>query len=1023
VPVRKPEEFQFKLGGRTVTDTGYKLTEGEKTEFIKVLTQEANTGTMSKAAVNKAIEELSARSISSTSIRELSYSVVDGVADKIRLSSPMRGLSDIGKGTFASTALANKAKAITYGEQTSSIKLAIEKVAKQFTTGIGTSEDVKLARILDEVQLEQVRAAKSKIGQIDKMLANEFGALDNPVVAARYGLGPNPNRSQKMAAITLGEKPAPFNVKTTLYNYLRSTMFGTTNLSKWRMFGDFTPAKGFEYSTFEQIFNPAGLAEIEKIVDKYVDLIKTPDDALRFLPQMTDEVEDLTTAMQTVTKELSTRSVGYAAVGTATTKPAFLVREFGGKVGEPSIFRLRRPEEALIGTYARNKGDELFVDAMANILANDPLTYAATTGGLQKIVGDALPLQQIVQRAVANQIGGGAPITGLADLYKVNGMKAILDKPLGSTTVGAYLATVINNRMPAFGDLIEDINATAAVVARKFGGGVPSVEFTYELQQIANGNIKISELGGAPNPFSLRNAVRSQLGKEANYNDLITELGKIAEAEARGDLNAAKVNRTINALLDITNSFFYNAILSYNPRFHGRNILSAPLIVHMTTGIGLTYKDVLRGARVLDPRSVRGLKDIGNDVVAVDKLGNSYTSLELHKLAVESGILKTEMSANVDARFLDEAAKLGLGESTYAKFPISMKVLSYPSQLANAEDNMWRMATVIHGLENGETLEGALQLGRRSLFDFGSTSAFERKYVARKVLFWNYFRNSILAGTKSLLENPGRTIRQYRVATDISKIAVGDTDWNNLRLYGPMDAGVTSIALKYAPSSRREGHVTVLPNMPYADMAAISAGLLYSPMDYLAGQKDLVSGERDYGKGFIINKLSPGPRATFNFIAGQTMDDVKMKKNMLSPTHVAAAAAFEAATGIPAVAGLVGMFDAKPRPAVEGEKAFDGVVYELSPQDFDNYRMYLVKTIQYSGASRFVNDWSKAYSGEATLPQFIGLTSKYSAPTPESLQRGAADISTEALEAGTTEKEVDASLKRPKAPSATGRIK
>ena len=211
--------------------------------------------------------------------------------------------------------------------------------------------------------------------------------------------------------------------------------------------------------------------------------------------------------------------------------------------------------------------------------------------------------------------------------------------------------------------------------------------------------------------------------------------------------------------------------------------------------------------------------------------------------------------------------------------------------------------------------------------------------------------------------------------------------------------------------------------MPYADIASISAGLLYSPMDFLAGQKDLETGERPYGEGFIINKLSPGYRATYNFVAGQTMDDVKMSPNKLSPTHVAAAAAFEQGTGVPAVAALVEMFNAKPRPAVEGEKAFDGVVYEMSAKDFDNYKMYLVKTIQYTGMTRFVNEWSKVYSGDASLQQAIGLTSKYSAPTPASLQRKASDISTGMLEAGTKEKEIQAGQKRPKAPSASGRVK
>jgi len=363
-------------------------------------------------------------------------------------------------------------------------------------------------------------------------------------------------------------------------------------------------------------------------------------------------------------------------------------------------------------------------------------------------------------------------------------------------------------------------------------------------------------------------------------------------------------------------------------------------------------------------------------------------------------------------------------------FPGPMSALSYPGAMAVAEDNMWRMATVIHAIEKGDTVEGALQLGRRSLFDFGAATEFERKYVARKILFYNYFRNSVLQGVKTLLENPGRMIRQYKMATDITKMAVGDTDWNNLRFYGPQDAGVNNIAIEYAPSNRKEGRVTVLPNMPYADIATISAGLLYSPMDFLAGQADLVTGRRQYGRGFLINKLSPVNRGVFNFIAGQTMDDVKMKKNMLSPTHIAAAATFEKNTGVPAVTALTEMFNAKPRPALPGEPAYDGVVYELSPKDFENYKMYLVKTIQYTGTSALVNEWAKSYSGSelagptaSGFTEAIGLTSRYAADSPAALQRKAADLSTGMLEAGTAEKEVDAGLKRAKPPAAEGRVK
>ena len=92
--------------------------------------------------------------------------------------------------------------------------------------------------------------------------------------------------------------------------------------------------------------------------------------------------------------------------------------------------------------------------------------------------------------------------------------------------------------------------------------------------------------------------------------------------------------------------------------------------------------------------------------------------------------------------------------------------------------------------------------------------------------------------------------------------------------------------------------------------------------------------------------------------------------------------------------------------------------------------MYLVKTIQYTGTSALVNEWSKSYSGTdlagstaSSFTEALGLTSRYAADSPAALQRKAADISTDMLETGTAEKEVEAGLKRPKEPAAGGRVK
>jgi hypothetical protein len=823
---KKPEEITFTLGGRQVNDVGYVLTPDETKQFISVLSKEANTGTMPKNAVNKAIQELRTNNISASSLRELRYSNVDGVAEEIRVAAtPPGGLlnkqaataTPIGQGTFPISALApGSAKSIRYGDQTNSITLQIEKASKAISDRFVTTAERLNKLQLNPQQTEIISAGKSMMSEVDKTLKSEFESLKNPVTARAYGLGDAPNNSQKMAALALGQQKngvyTELQLRTTLDNYIRSTIFGNQNLAASRFAVEQLKGGGFEYVGIDDIFNPAGRIEVEKIVNKYATIIKSPDDALRLLPQMTEEVQALTKEMQVVADDtiLGGRMIPR---GTPTNAPKYLSTAFSGKTAS-EIYRLNKPEEALIGAYARNKGNQIFSDTLAQVLSYDALA-TSRAGQLIAQLGREYPgtaigrvnLDGILQAAVAHQLGGGAPIGTVKELLQIKGVAEVLKK-------GGASEAVVKGAIETAGGgaILDDINGIAAVVARKFGGGPPAIEYATELRSIANGDIAISELGTGTNPFSLRNAVREELGSAAKYGELETELAKLAEEAAKGSLSAVRANRLVTETFDLMNSAFYNAVLNYAPRFHGRNFFFAPLIAHMTTGIGLNPQDFLTASRIMEVGAplVKYDKDV---VVVTDRIGNKYTAGELYKIAVESGALKSQASASIDARFLDEAAKLGLGDRFYKGFP--KRLVNIGGQLANGEDNLWRLATITRALRDGETLEGAVRLGRRSLFDFGAATPFERQYVARKIMFYNYFRNSVIQSVRTLVENPARILKQYRLNKNVSSINIGDEPASQLSFYAPYDAGVANVVMKYAPKAGREGQMTILPNMRY----------------------------------------------------------------------------------------------------------------------------------------------------------------------------------------------------------------
>lgn len=1033
---KKPEEIAFTLGGRRVNDVGYDLTVAETKEFISVLSKEANTGTIPKSAINKAIQELSNNKISASSLRELRYSNVDGVAEEIRVAATK---AIPGQGTFPISALApDSAKSIRYGDQTNSITLAMEKVGKKISDNFGTSAERLNKLQLNPQQTEIISAGKSRMSEVDKILKSEFESLKDPVVAKAYGLGDTPNNSQKMAALALGQQEAGVYTglakRTTLNNYIKSTIFGNQNLAGTRFFVERLKGNGFEYIGIEDIFNTAGRLEIEKIVDQYAALIKSPDDALRLLPKMSADVEALTKEMVVVAEDtlLGERRI---MKGTSTNQPKYLSEAFSGKI--PSeVYRLQKPEEALIGAYARNKGDQIFSDTLAQVLSYDALATSRAGQIIAKIGKDnpataaaRVNLDGILQAAVAHQLSGAAPIGTVKELLEIPGVAAVLKKSGASARETQDIIATAGG-----GTILDDINGTAAVVARKFGSGPPAIEYANELKNIANGDIALSELGGGTNPFSLRNAVRQELGGAAKYGELQTELAKLAEEASKGSLSAVRANRLVTETFDLMNSAFYNAVLNYAPRFHGRNFFFAPSIVHMTTGIGLKPEDMLTAARIMDP----GVFD-KTAIVVTDRLGNNYTATELYKIAVESGALKSQASASIDARFLDEAAKLGLGDRFFKGFP--KRLVNIGGQLANAEDNLWRLATITRALRDGETLEGAIRLGRRSLFDFGAATPFERQYVARKILFYNYFRNSIIQSMRTLLENPARVLKQYRLVKDVSSIMIGDKPASQLSFYAPYDAGVANVVMKYAPKAGKEGQMTILPNMPYADGMILTIGLLYEPLNTILGQEDLVTGKRDFGTSYIYEKASPTSKAAIRVMASQPiMEEVMTKKNQLSPTHVAAAAQLQDASGgsIPALDVMVAQFNVKVRDALPGEEnnAYGGKIYEMSPQDFEDYKAVVAAPLKMSGAEREVTEWPKIISklfygpelglsgkNDPAYSDIIGLTSQYAVATPEELQTKAIETSTQMIEAQQKQKEIDAGLRRPDEPKKAGRIK
>jgi hypothetical protein len=465
--------------------------------------------------------------------------------------------------------------------------------------------------------------------------------------------------------------------------------------------------------------------------------------------------------------------------------------------------------------------------------------------------------------------------------------------------------------------------------------------------------------------------LQRMIGTEAKYQQTVTELARLSDLAADGNASAIAASKSIRWLMDSYNSFYYYGMLSLSPRFHGVNNLTAPLITYYTTGRVANPFRAPEASNVLLLGSPAMKSAISrNKIVVTDALGNSYTRGQLFDLAVKNGIFKSQINTEVAANFIDEANTIvgnvgKLEKGRRIVFAAPREFLGDP--LAAFTDNVWRMESVIASLRNGSTIEEALDVGRRSLFDYGDLTDAERFISRNFFVFYNYFRQSVVQGATNLFSNPARMVRLLRGATQPSRIMVGEDNYQDLAYYFPQDAATTRIVTALEPAAQaKEGVFNQLPMMPHADALKIAAGVLADPIGFAIGPAPISeSGRREYTEGFITQRLGPLTKAAGGLLFTDTpltnMLEIRMKKNRIAPEHVAAWDALLPDGGRDAILTYLGA-EIKDLPPDGGENAYQGKIYVLDADGFSRYQS-LITAATLSGTVRSWNDWSKIVGG------------------------------------------------------------
>jgi len=522
------------------------------------------------------------------------------------------------------------------------------------------------------------------------------------------------------------------------------------------------------------------------------------------------------------------------------------------------------------------------------------------------------------------------------------------------------------------------------------------------------------DINGFADPV-LAQEIAKEIGSAPRYNDMLDELAKLTLEEKPGNV-AFKASRIIRSVFDSYNTLYYTMMLTVNPRFHGVNNLTAPLQIAYSTGRAPlsdatnAYRNYQNAVNTIliggNSAAAREMRDV---VAATDRFGNSYTRGQLYDAAIKKGVFKSQQAAAVPTEMLQEMMEL-----TGNRAPGLLKAISdsgkefLGSPLAEFTDNVHRMTVVNDAIESGFSLEEALDLGRRSLYDYGELSAIERQISRTFFVFYNYYRSSVVQFMKNLVADPQRVIRSIKLGTKPTELMIGDQNAENLSFYYPQDYGVSRTVLKLDAAARyRDGKIILLPGLPHSDGLNLLASVLLNPAGFLFGPTVAGTGERVYDEGFISSRLGPISQTIGPLLfTPNALTQVKLAKNRIPPEHMAVYKM------MPLTHTLVTeLFDVKVQDAKPGEASLNGKVYAIDEMNFQKYKTMML-ALQGGGLTRALGDWGKMIGGaplvvgkdsmlvgtypeslKEYLPTTVGLTTVTGAGVPEDVQRRAIEAS------------------------------
>ena len=423
----------------------------------------------------------------------------------------------------------------------------------------------------------------------------------------------------------------------------------------------------------------------------------------------------------------------------------------------------------------------------------------------------------------------------------------------------------------------------------------------------------------------------------------------------------------VSKMMDIMTPTFYFFILGARTRFHGMNFVTAPLITYQTLG---RFSNPISGLNVVRKGGRIGAK--GADEIAVRSSdGLTFTNREIFELIERSGVkseynfIRSAMNDGSLIRFMKAYEKPGVGYGEWIMNNFS-SFAEATNQFGTHTDMMWRSSVFIDAIKEGSSVEEALGMARRSLFDYNDLTELERSLIIKATVFWNFQRQNIVSFVQSLFEPEKlkRFVRIYRLKRDMNAVFADINDGKRYpyEMYMP-EYTQTRIIYGQQQGIANNRQLLMSPSVPALEAAmfvtdVLSQGpltvvrekynqLLAPSMKLLAGGKD----EKYKGKRINAEYVSV------------------IKANADSPQEIADQLSL-------LVTGEI-------EPKFVGHDAVgnvDGYIYPLNDQQQNQWAV-IQDGIGFIGATTAINDYVRAFAPSGTTYQGLSMKQRMLALT------------------------------------------